>query len=313
MKVVNIHHPYDETQIPHEEVVLVLGFFDGLHKGHQKVIETGRQIAAEKNLKLAVMTFNQHPSIVFQKQQLETMKYLTSLTQKERLMAELNVDILYIIEFTSDFAKLPPQTFVDQYMVNLHAKYVVTGFDYSYGPKDIASVMQLPAYSKGRFTTVTVPKEANSGVKISSTRIRKCLDKGQIKEVNDLLGYLYEIEGTVVHGDARGRALGYPTANVRVASSVRLPQEGVYACEIYVGGTWHQAMGSIGRNETFERNRPVTVEVNIFDFAKDIYGEKVLVRWHDFIRGQVKFAGIDGLIAQLKQDEVDTRNYFNGK
>ncbi|KAF1302876.1 riboflavin biosynthesis protein RibF [Enterococcus saccharolyticus] len=311
MKIIECRHPYEEAIIPPEDVVLVLGFFDGVHRGHQTVIQTGKKIAEEKNLKLAVMTFNQHPSIVFQKLQPDTMKYLTSLEQKTRLMEEQGVDILYIVEFTSAFASLKPQAFVDQYIVDLHAKVAVAGFDYTYGPKEIANMACLPEYAKDRFEIVTVPKATLEGEKISSTRIREHLDAGQMEEVADLLGYTYEIEGTVVHGDARGRTLGFPTANIKTKSTTRLPQEGVYVTELQVGDKWYPSMGSIGHNDTFEKGRQLTVEVYILDFKQDIYGEHVRVRWNHFLRGQVAFNGAEALIEQLKQDEEDTRAYFN--
>lgn len=242
MKIIRIHHPYEKKQIPQDDVVLVLGFFDGVHMGHQEVIESGRNLANQKKLKLALMTFNQHPSIVFQKMQAENMKYLTSLRQKERLMKSLGVDYLYEIEFTSAFAGLSPQDFVDQYIVGLNAKYAVSGFDYTYGPKDIADVAHLPEYAKNRFEILTIPKKDYHGEKVSSTRIRDLMDKGQMEEVTKLLGYVYEIEGTVMHGDARGRQLGFPTANIKIQSTVRLPMEGVYVSELKVGGKWYPAM-----------------------------------------------------------------------
>lgn len=310
MQIIPIHHPYKKEQIPSDEVVMVLGFFDGVHKGHQKVIETGRKIADEKGLKLALMTFNQHPSIVFQKIIPEEMKYLTSLQQKEEHMAALGVDILYIVEFTSAFAQLSPQDFVDQYIVELHSKVAVSGFDYTYGPKETAGVEQLPGYAKNRFDVVTVPKEQSEGEKISSTRIRDMMEEGNMEEVTKLLGYVYEIEGTVVHGDARGRLLGFPTANIKLKSTVRLPKVGVYAVEINVGGKWLIGMGSIGHNDTFGEGRELTVEVYILDFHQDIYGEQVLVRWNHLLRGQIKFDGAEGLIAQLQQDEKNTAAYF---
>lgn len=310
MKIIEIHHPYTKDQIPNEPVVLVLGFFDGVHRGHQKVILTGKKLAKEKNVKLAVMTFNQHPSVVFKKQEGENLKYLTTLKQKEYHMERLGVDYLYEIEFTSNFAYLKPQDFVDQYIVGLHAVAAVSGFDYTYGPKDIADVAHLPEYAKERFDIVTVAKETLDGDKISSTRIRDLLDEGNMEEVAKLLGYIYEIEGTVVHGDARGRTLGYPTANIRFKNSVRLPVEGVYVSEIKVAGNWYKAMSSIGHNDTFGEGRKLTVEVFILDFNKDIYGETVRVRFNHLIREQVKFAGAEDLIRQLNQDEEDTRNYF---
>lgn len=310
MQIIEIRHPYQPEKIPTEPVVLVLGFFDGVHKGHQKVIEQGRKIADEKGLKLALMTFNQHPSIVFQKISVDEMKYLTNLEQKSNLMDRFGVDYLYIVEFTSDFASLAPQAFVDQYMVGLHAQVVVAGFDYTYGKRDIADMPRLATYANERFEIVTVPKETLEGKKISSTRIRKELDAGNMEEVSKLLGYDYTFGGTVVHGDARGRTLGYPTANIQISRTTHLPREGVYITEIKIGDQWYPSMGSIGRNDTFEKNRPITVEVNILDFNQDVYGEKVEVRWLHYLRGQVAFSGVEGLIEQLNQDEVDAREYF---
>lgn len=311
MQIIPIRHPYNSNQIPADDIVMVLGFFDGVHRGHQKVIETGRKAADEKGLKLAVMTFNQHPSIVFQKVLPENMKYLNSLTQKERLMEKLGVDILYVVDFTSAFADLSPQAFVDQYIVGLHGKVAVSGFDYTYGPREIADVAHLPHYAKNRFDVITVSKEELTGEKISSTRIRKLMEAGQMKEVTELLGYVYEIEGTVVHGDARGRLLGFPTANIKVKSTVRLPKIGVYAAEIEIGNKWYSGMGSIGHNDTFGDGRELTVEVYILDFHQDIYGEQVTVRWNHYLRDQVKFDGAEALVAQLKQDELDTAAYFS--
>lgn len=310
MEIIKIHHPYQASEIPTGDVVLVLGFFDGVHKGHQKVILAGKQAAEEQGLKLAVMTFNQHPTIVFQKLDPEKMQYLTSLPQKEAIMERLGVDVLYEIEFTSSFASLSPEDFVDQYVVGLHAKTAVAGFDYTYGPKDSANMEQLPMYAQERFSIIQVPKESEDGEKISSTRIRELLDEGDMDEANRLLGYIYEIEGTVVHGDARGRTLGFPTANIKFKSTVRLPMEGVYVSELKVGDKWYPAMGSIGHNDTFGEGRQLTVEVFILDFNEDIYGEQVAVRWNHLIRGQVKFDGAEGLIKQLKQDEASTRAYF---
>lgn len=310
MKVIEIHHPYQADEIPKDDVVLVLGFFDGVHCGHQEVIKQGKKQAEEKGLKLAVMTFNQHPSIVFQKIQPETMKYLTTIEQKVRRMAELGVDYLYVIEFTSAFAGLAPQDFVDQYMVGLHAKVVVAGFDYTYGPRDIANMETLSSYTRDRLKIVTVVKQTTDNKKISSTEIRELMAEGKMTEVTKYLGYVYEIEGTVVHGDARGRTLGFPTANIKVEPNVRLPRKGVYAVKIKVADKWYQGMAQIGRNITFEPGRDITVEVNILNFDQDIYGEQVAVEWHHYLRDEVKFTGVEGLIAQLQQDQRETEAYF---
>lgn len=310
MEVIHLHHPYDPAVIPQDEVVLVLGFFDGVHRGHQAVLKKGKEIAESKGLKLAAMTFDHHPSIVFRKPHTEMMKYLTTLDKKAEIMASLGVDIFYVTSFTSSFAHLSPQNFVDEYMVGLHAKVVVAGFDYTYGPGDIANMERLPEYAKGRFEIVVVNKVAEEKEKISSTRIRELLDQSKLEEVNELLGCPYETRGVVVHGDARGRTLGFPTANINVGPEVRLPKPGIYVVRIKVAGKWHQGVASIGFNVTFGAGRGMTVEVYILDFDQDIYGEKVAVEWLHYLREEIKFSGKEALIEQLNQDAAQARAYF---
>lgn len=310
MKIIKIHHPYEEKKIPNEDVVLALGFFDGVHKGHQKVIKTAKKIADKKNLKLAVMTFNQHPSIVFKKVIPIDIKYLSTISRKEQLIAGLDVDFLYEVDFTSSLAELSPQEFVDYYIKGLHTHTVVAGFDYTFGKKDVASMKQLPLYAQGQFEVVTVDELTNQDEKISSTRIRKSLDEGNIALANDLLGYIYCTPGVVIHGDARGRTLGYPTANIASDPFIRLPGGGVYAVKVKIGKKWYKGMASIGYNVTFETGRNLSVEINIFDFKQNIYGETVYVSWYKRLRSEKKFSSVDGLIAQLKKDEEDARSYF---
>lgn len=313
MEIIKLRHPYQANEIPEDEVVLALGFFDGVHRGHQEVIGRAKNIADKNNLKLAVMTFNQHPSIVFKKLDPDQHKYLSTVSRKEELMDKIGVDYLYEVDFTSAFASLSPQDFVEQYIINLHAKTVVAGFDYTFGKKEVASMEHLPMYANNRFDIVVVEKQTLKEKKISSTRIRLALEIGDMAVANKLLGYTYATPGRVVHGDARGRLLGFPTANIEVENFVKLPRIGVYAVEILVGGQVYKGMASIGHNVTFEPNRPLTVEVYILDFSDDIYGEEVTVFWHDYLRGEEKFDSIDALIAQLKQDELATVHFFEKK
>ena len=310
MEIIKLHHPYLADEIPEDKVVLALGFFDGVHRGHQEVIFRAKSLADKNNLKLAVMTFNQHPSIVFKKLNLDQHKYLSTVSRKEELMEKIGVDYLYEVDFTSAFASLTPQDFVDQYIVGLHAQTVVAGFDYSFGKKEVASMVHLPMYANDRFEIVVVEKQTLREEKISSTRIRSALEVGDMPVANNLLGYIYATPGRVIHGDARGRLLGFPTANIEVENLVKLPRKGVYVVEIVVGGRTYKGMASIGHNVTFEPNRPLTVEVYILDFSADIYGEEVKVLWHDYLRDEKKFDSIDALIAQLKQDELDTAQFF---
>ncbi|GEN95019.1 riboflavin biosynthesis protein RibF [Pediococcus ethanolidurans] len=310
MRIIYLHHPYKTQQIPQTEVVLAMGFFGGVHLGHQAVIKEARAEATKRKMPLAAMTFDHHPSVVFPKPGLNGLHYLSSVKRKAELMEDFGVDILYVVSFTSALAHLKPQEFVDKYMVALHAKVIVAGFDYTYGPREIADMAHLPSYSKNRFDIITVDEFLLDGQKVSSTRIRNDLEKSNVDHANKFLGYVYQTSGLVVHGEARGRTLGFPTANVLSDPWVRIPGIGIYAVQLKVGTKWWPAMASVGRNVTFGENRPITLEINIFDFDQEIYGEQVSVKWYHYVRGEIKFANAAELVEQLKMDEKNIRKYF---
>mgnify|MGYP001287468880 FL=1 len=310
MQVIKLTYPVTASQIPAGPIVLALGFFDGVHRGHQRVVAAAREAAVAQNAKLAVMTFDQHPSVVFGHADPDHVRYLTTIAQKEALMAEMGVDILYVLHFDASVGAMAPQTFVDALIVGLHTQTVVAGFDYTYGPADVANMSRLNEYGRDRFEIIEVPKAVLDDDKISSTRIRTALDAGNVDLANELLGYQYETLGEVVHGEARGRTLGFPTANVAHGNNTRVPGIGIYATMVLVGTRWVMGMASVGRNVTFGDDRPVTVEINLLDFSADIYGQQLTVRWGHRMRGEVKFAGADALVTQLKRDEQGTRDYY---
>lgn len=281
-----------------------MGFFDGVHRGHQAVIRRAAAIAKKQQLPLAVLTYDKLPAIAF-KQFPHGVHYLTTLDRKMQLLAQLGVDRVYQVDFTSQLAALSPQDFVDQVLVNFHPAAVVAGFDHTYGKPDTANMAKLPSFVQGRFAVEVVDKLQDQGAgKISSTSIRRLIDQGQIAQANDLLGYRYLTHGVVVHGFARGRTLGFPTANVDWDPLVRVPAIGVYAVQFKLGDHWYDGMASIGHNRTFGDNAPKTIEVYLFDFNQMIYGEHVAVRWVKRIRGQVKFADKQALIKQLQVDQT---------
>ncbi|WPC17696.1 riboflavin biosynthesis protein RibF [Pediococcus inopinatus] len=310
MKIIYLHHPYDVNQITDDKVVMAMGFFGGVHLGHQAVLKQARKVADQRKLPLAAMTFDHHPSVVFPKPELDGTLYLSSVKRKAELMQKFGVDLLYVVSFTSKLANLTPQDFVDQYMVDLRAQVIVAGFDYTYGPREIADMAHLSTYAKNRFEIVTVPEFLLAGEKVSSTRIRTDLKQGDVDHANLFLGYIYQTSGLVVHGEARGRTLGFPTANILSDPKARIPGIGIYAVRIKIGSKWSLGMASVGRNVTFGEHRPITLEINIFDFDQEIYGEMVRVDWYHYVRGEIKFDGAEGLIEQLKADEKNIRQYF---
>ena len=314
MQIIELSHPYAKDYIIQEPIVLALGFFDGIHLGHKEVITTAKKVAEERGYKVAVMSFNQHPSVIFQNVDPESIQYVSPLERKKELLKELGVDIFYLVDFTKEFGALSPQEFVDQYIVGLNAKVVVAGFDYTYGKRDIANMELLPKYASNRFEIISIAEQKSENGKISSTAVRDLLLKGEIEKANELLGYEYIMNGVVVHGFGRGsKMLGFPTANIEVSNDTFLLKNGVYIVEMFVEGKWIPGMASIGINPTFDDVHKVTIEVNLLDFDKDIYHLPVRVKWLKYLRPELKFEGIDALIAQLKKDEQDTRNYFKTK
>lgn len=311
MEVIHIHHPLDARQIPNEPVVLAMGFFDGVHRGHQAVINRAKAIAQAKGIKLAVLTYDHHPALVYRPLQADDQKYLSPIKRKLRQLDRLGVDRVFLVNYTGDFAAQSPQTFVDHYLVGFHTAVAVAGFDHTYGKQEVANMSLLPKYAQGRFEVVTVPEEAIGTEKVSSSRIRQAMKAGDIDLVNHLLGYTYRTTGLVVHGEARGRTIGYPTANVLAPQNEWVPGIGIYTARLKVGAIWYPGMVSVGRNVTFGDDRPITVEMNLLDFQGNLYGEPVEVEWHHRLRGEIKFDDADGLVAQLKRDEIATRDYFH--
>lgn len=307
MEIIHLHHPYHLTSINKEEKVLALGFFDGVHRGHQEVIQTARDIAQQRGVKLALMTFDRHPSILYKKFDDLSLRYLTDNCRKKELLEHLGVDILYQVNFTSSFASLSPQEFVDLYVANLGVVAVVAGFDYTYGKKEIASMKQLPTYAKGRFDVYSVAPFLYKGQKISSTNLRHEIEQGALEDANVMLGYAYATGGFVVRGDARGRTLGYPTANVHIETPICIPQKGIYAVKMRVAGKNYDGMASVGYNITFEKRSTLSIEIHLFDFNQEIYGENVLIHWLAYLRDEVKFSSIDQFMAQLQEDETKSR------
>lgn len=308
MEVIHLHHPYKSDQIKQDPIVLAMGFFDGVHAGHRTVIQKAAQEAKKRGIKLAVLTYDHHPSVAF-KTYKTPLTYLTTLPKKLEILASLGVDIAYVVNFTSEFSQLTPQDFVNRYMVGLNAVAVVAGFDHTYGTKD-ADMLHLPIYAAGRFDVIEVEQVNVDGQESASTRTRALVDQGDLDEARRLLLRPYETTGLVVHGEARGRELGYPTANIETTAGERLPGVGIYVVEMKIGDNWYPGMASIGYNVTFGENRPKTVEINLFDFHRTIYGETVQIKWYHFLRGEVKFANGQELIEQLAEDERQSRLFL---
>ena len=287
------------------ETVLVLGYFDGLHLGHQELFKKARQIADEKGLKVALLTFPESPKLAFVRYQPELLLHLQSPEERFRTLKKLGVDELFLIDFTSDFASKTAKEFIQHYVRALKAKVLIAGFDYSFGC-DKKTASDLSAYFGG--LVEVIEPILYQGEKISSTRIRKAVVEGRVKEAARLLGRPLTSRGIVVHGDARGRTIGYPTANLAPIDRTYLPSDGVYVVDVDFKGQTYRGMASVGKNVTFD-GKELRFEVNLFDFTGDIYGHTLTIHWLDKIREMVKFDGVASLVAQLEEDEAVARQW----
>jgi riboflavin kinase / FMN adenylyltransferase len=310
MQVIYLQHPheFEKEEIP--KLSLAIGYFDGVHKGHQKVINTANQVAEKNNYKSGVMTFYPHPSVVLGKTK-KSIQYITPLEEKLKQLEQLGIEIVFVVDFDEKLAQLEPQAFVDEYLIGLNVQHVVAGFDFSYGKMGKGSMDTIDHYSRGLFTHTTIPKVTKDEEKVSSTLIREKIAEGNIQEAEQLLGRPFQIKGKVVKGDQRGRTIGYPTANIQFDENYLIPKVGVYAVGVKLNEDYYYGMANIGYKPTFTENavKP-TLEVYIFDFSGNIYDREILVEMFSYIREEKKFSGIEELKAQLKSDETEIRQFF---
>lgn len=302
MQTVSLSFPLEKQERSESRpLVLAIGDFDGVHLGHQEVIRRAVERSRKLGSSTAIMTFHPHP------RQLLGMKHyvqlLTPLTAKYEALSSLGVDTTYVVDFNESFMRVSPEDFVEHMLVPLGLDTVFVGFDFTFGHMGAGTPNSLCELAKGRFAVEIVRPFHLHGDKVSSTRIRSCLQEGDVREAALLLGRAYELQGEVVHGDARGRTIGYPTANIALSDPYVLPANGVYAVEVFVRGRWHSGVMNVGVKPTFTDGllQP-TLEAHLFDFSETIYGDRVKVRLIDYIRPERKFTSIQELIAQIGQD-----------
>ena len=289
--------------------VVALGTFDGLHRGHLDVIGTAKQEAEHTGAKLAVFTFSNHPLEWINPAHVPVA--LVTPAVKLQLLENLGVDVLIDIPFNQLVADLLPQQFLER-LSALNYSCLVVGENFTYGQRGVGNVYTLAASAQAMGFKLIVRKlVSNNGTIISSTEIRRLITAGEVQQAAKMLGRSYSISGIVAHGNERGRLLGYPTANLELVDAhVAIPLGGVYAVRAYVDGGVYGGMANIGKNPTFGDVEKPRLETNIFGFSGDIYGKTLTIEFVQRIRGEVKFAGIDALKAQLAQDKLDCLKFL---
>jgi riboflavin kinase/FMN adenylyltransferase len=284
------------------------GFFDGVHCGHAAVLHRLKRVAAESGLPSCVITYTPHPRIVLGRD--SGLKLLCSDEEKRQLLAAHGVDHLIVIPFTKALADMQPDDFFEQYLARaLHVKALVVGFDHNMGKNALGDFEKIKSLGKERHISVhQVAPYVQEAVAVSSTKIRRALQDGNIATANKMLGYPYAISGAVRSGMRVGRTIGYPTANIHLAFAQKmLPKDGAYAVRILLGSAQHIGMLNIGTRNTLSHPTALSIEAHIFDFSQDIYGESLTVQFVAKLRDVQKIASADELKKQLMVDEVSAR------
>lgn len=289
--------------------VVALGNFDGVHCGHQALLARAREQARSLGAPVVALTFEPHPRGFFVP---DTGPFrLTLAPAKVRLLAQYGVQAVLAQRFDTSFAGLSAEAFIgDVLLKGLGARHVVCGYDFTFGARRGGNVEMLRAQGGAKAFGITVLEPVmREGEIYSSTRIREALRAGWVSEALDLLGHAWEIEGAVELGDQRGRTIGFPTANVALGEHLR-PRFGVYAVRALVDDTWRDGVANLGRRPTFGKLKE-NFEVHLFDFAGDLYGKVLRVALVDFIRPEMKFAGLDQLKAQIAADGEAARRVLH--
>jgi riboflavin kinase / FMN adenylyltransferase len=289
--------------------VVTTGTFDGVHVGHQTIIKRLKEIAAKEQGETVLLTFFPHPRMVLYPED-DSLKLINTQEEKIELLEKYGIDHLIVLPFTKEFSRLSSIEYVRNILVNkLKTKKLVIGYNHQFGRNREGSFEHLkefaPVYG---FEVEEIPAQDVDHVSVSSTKIRKALSEGDIQTANLYLGHKYSIRGTVVKGRCLGREMGYPTANLVIEESYKLiPGLGVYAVDVHYNDKFYKGMLSIGTNPTVGNNS-VSIEVNIFDFNQDIYGEKLIIDFKEKMREEVKFENLDQLKSQLNLDKEKALN-----
>lgn len=294
--------------------VVTVGTFDGVHLAHRQIIERVVGRARERAGRSVVVTFDPHPKEIVRSAQ-GAVGLLTTLDERCERLSELGVDLAVILRFTREFSRLTAEEFYTRYLVRgVGLSEVIVGHDHMFGRDRQAGQKELERLARAfGFGVSVVPPLAVGGDIISSTRIRRALAAGAVERAGAMLGYPYRLRGTVVRGDGRGAALGYPTANLDMSGVPKIiPARGVYAVDVEAVGIRTGGMANIGVRPTFSDGDRETIEINLFDTVTRLYGKTVCVGFVERLRDERKFTGAEELVAQLAEDERRARGILGG-
>lgn len=294
---------------PVSNAVVTSGTFDGVHLGHQKILKRIREIARSIQGETVLITFWPHPRLVLHPHN-HQLRLLSTFEEKANLLRQFGIDHLVTIPFTQEFSQMSSKEFIQQILIDrIQTRKLVIGYDHRFGKNREGSFEYLQQHSQEfGFELEEISREDVEEIGVSSTKIRKALESGDIRTANLYLGRPYELNGLVVKGQQIGRSIGFPTANIHVPNDYKLiPKDGVYAVEAKVEDQLYKAMLNIGNRPTVDGTKK-TVETHLFDFQGDLYNKLITVYFRDFIREEQKFDGLEALKKQLIEDQKTAKS-----
>lgn len=296
--------------IDNRNTVVTIGTFDGVHIGHQKIIQRLIEVGESKDLLPTILTFFPHPRMVLQKD--ADIKLLNTLSEKEQILKQFGLENLVVKKFTKDFSRLTAKEFVESILVKqLKVKHVIIGYDHHFGRNRTANIDDLKAFGKQyNFDVEEITAQDINDVAVSSTKIRTALLDGDIKTANSYLGYPFIISGIVEEGKGLGRTIGFPTANINSSENYKLiPKQGVYIVKSTIDKNTVFGMMNIGTNPTVN-GKTQTIEVNFFNFDEKIYGKTLTIELLERLRDEKKFESVDVLKKQLLKDKTNALQFI---
>lgn len=300
-----IYHHISEI-VQQSGSIVTIGTFDGVHLGHQQILKRLVELKKTHGGETLLFTFDPHPRKVLFPDQTD-LKLLTTTEEKCELLNQFGIDHVLVYPFTKDFSTMNAKDYIENILVNgLKTKLLVIGYDHRFGSNREGDIETLKSYAnKMQFQVEEIPAHEIDQLNVSSTRIRKAIESGDVITANKFLGYTFFLSGKVVKGKQLGRQIGYPTANVQVSNQDKLiPKIGVYAVNVWHDGIKYKGMLNVGVNPTTDRDNIIKVEVNIFDFDKAIYGDLIKVEFVKRIRDEEKFANLEELKQALANDKI---------
>jgi len=307
----NVYHDLNKLPVFHNAVITI-GSFDGVHTGHQKILDRVKQLATEVEGESIVIVFHPHPRHVLNPND-DSLKLINTVNEKAILLDRYGIDNLVVVPFNLAFSHQSPDEYILNFLVKrFQPKCIVIGYDHHFGKDRAGNIDYLRKYETSEgFKLIEIKKQEVKDIAVSSTKVRKALDEGKVQVAKQLLNHSFTLNGTVVHGQGIGKKMGYPTANISVGSKHKLiPGEGIYAVHVHHHSDRYQGMLYIGKRPTLEKWNNRTIEVNILDFDKDIYGDQLTIEFVKKIRGDKKFNSMEELTLQIDQDKQSALQIF---